>query len=196
MNLEPIIQSEVSQRKTNIVYKCIYLKSRKMVQMKLFAGQQRGCRHRKRLVDTVGEGESGTNWESSMDIHILPCVKHSQWKLAIWCRELKPRALWQLRGVPWGRETQEGGDRCMPMADSCWCMTEISTLLWSIVLQLKIKFFKIKILKNIVKRISAMEKVKYSNMREGPTLAVEDGEGHGIDSEKVLFYLFNIFNKH
>ena len=61
MNLEPIIQSEVSQRKTNIVYKCIYLKSRKMVQMKLYAGQQRGYRHRKRLVDTVGEGESGTN---------------------------------------------------------------------------------------------------------------------------------------
>ena len=41
-----------------------------------------------------------------------------------------------------------------------------------------------------------MEKVKYSNMREGTTLAVEDGEGYGIDSQKVLFYLFVIFSKH
>ena len=47
-----------------------------------------------------------------------------------------------------------------------------------------------------MKKISAMEKVKYSNMSKGTTLAGEDGEGNGIDSEKVLFYLFHIFNKH
>ena len=27
------------------------------------------------LVDTVGEGEGGMNWESSMEIYTLPCVK-------------------------------------------------------------------------------------------------------------------------
>ena len=27
------------------------------------------------LVDTVGEGKSGMNRESSLDIYILPCVK-------------------------------------------------------------------------------------------------------------------------
>ena len=27
------------------------------------------------LVDTVGEGESGANWESSIDIYTLSCVK-------------------------------------------------------------------------------------------------------------------------
>ena len=29
----------------------------------------------KELVDTVGEGESAVNGESSIDIYILPCVK-------------------------------------------------------------------------------------------------------------------------
>ena len=41
-------------------------------------------------------------------------------------------ALWQPRGVGWGgggREGQEGGDICTPMADSCWCMAETNTIL-------------------------------------------------------------------
>ena len=29
----------------------------------------------KRLVDTAREGESGTNWESSIGIYTLPCVR-------------------------------------------------------------------------------------------------------------------------
>ena len=28
-----------------------------------------------RFVDTAGEGEDGTNWESSIDIYTLLCVK-------------------------------------------------------------------------------------------------------------------------
>ena len=27
-------------------------------------------------VDTVGEGDGGTNWEIGIDIYILPCVKY------------------------------------------------------------------------------------------------------------------------
>ena len=41
-------------------------------------------------------------------------------------------ALWQPRGVRWGRggrEVLEGGDICIPMADSCWCMAETNTIL-------------------------------------------------------------------
>ena len=34
-------------------------------------------------------------------------------------------------GVGGGREGWEGGDICMPMADSCWCMAETSTKLES-----------------------------------------------------------------
>ena len=28
-----------------------------------------------------------------------------------------------------GREVQEGGDICIPVADSCWCMAETNTIL-------------------------------------------------------------------
>ena len=42
-------------------------------------------------------------------------------------QETETRALWQADG--WGREGDgrevwEGGDMDVPMADSCWCMTE------------------------------------------------------------------------
>ena len=40
MDLEIVIQSEVSQRKTNIIYYHLYVESRKMVQMNLFAKQK------------------------------------------------------------------------------------------------------------------------------------------------------------
>ena len=46
MNLESVIQSEVGRRKTNIVYYCIYMESREMVQLSLFSGQEEGCRCR------------------------------------------------------------------------------------------------------------------------------------------------------
>ena len=41
-------------------------------------------------------------------------------------------ALYQPRGVGGegdGREVQEGGDICIPVADSCWCMAETNTIL-------------------------------------------------------------------
>ena len=77
-----------------------------------------------------GEGEGGMNWESSIKTHILPYVKlDNQWKFVVWCRELKSGAPWQPRGVGWGgREVQEGGDRHVPMADSCWYLAETHTI--------------------------------------------------------------------
>ena len=57
----------------------------------------------KRLVDTVGEGDGGMNWERSIGTYRLPYVKlGSQWKSAVWHRELKSGALWKPRGVGWG----------------------------------------------------------------------------------------------
>ena len=32
---------------------------------------------KRKLVDTAGEGESGTNWESRTDPHMLPCGKQT-----------------------------------------------------------------------------------------------------------------------
>ena len=35
-------------------------------------------------------------------------------------------------GVGWGqKEVQEGGDICIPIADSCWCMAKTNTTLLS-----------------------------------------------------------------
>ena len=42
------------------------MESRKMVLMN---------RGKSRLVDTAGEGKGGTNWESSIDIYTLWCIK-------------------------------------------------------------------------------------------------------------------------
>ena len=44
----------------------------------------------------------------------------SQWKFAVCCRELTSGTLGQPRRmVGGGRESQEGGDTCTPMTDSC-----------------------------------------------------------------------------
>ena len=56
-----------------------------------------------RLVDTMGEGEGETDWESSIETYILPYVNiDSPWKFAVWLRELKSGPLWQAKGVGWG----------------------------------------------------------------------------------------------
>ena len=34
------------------------------------------------LVDTAGEGEGRTHWESSFDIYTLPYVKRIEWEVA------------------------------------------------------------------------------------------------------------------
>ena len=51
------------------------MESRKMVLMNLFAGQRQRCKHRDRVLDTVGEGQAGTTGESIMKAYILPYVK-------------------------------------------------------------------------------------------------------------------------
>ena len=71
MNLESVIQSEVSQKEKN-KYERRYMESRKMVLMNLLAGQEQRCRHRERAVDTGWEGEGGQT-ESGPDIHSPTC---------------------------------------------------------------------------------------------------------------------------
>jgi len=38
-------------------------------------GRNRDADIENELVDTTGEGEGRTNWEKSIDIYTLPCVK-------------------------------------------------------------------------------------------------------------------------
>ena len=75
MNLEPIIQSEVSQKKKD-EYRIlnIYLEFRKMVLKNLFAGQQWKKTHREQTYrhgERWGEGE--IYGESNMETYITIC---------------------------------------------------------------------------------------------------------------------------
>ena len=53
----------------------------------------------------------------------MPVIKRRKLSLGL-CEDLKG---WD--GVGGGREVQEGGDTCIPLADSRLCMAEINTLL-------------------------------------------------------------------
>ena len=70
MKLEPITQSEVSQKE-----KCIYMEFRNMITMTLHARQQKrhGCKEQ--TLDSVGEGEGGVICQNSIETYILPYVK-------------------------------------------------------------------------------------------------------------------------
>ena len=62
----------------------------------------------------------------------LAYVKYSQWEFAVWLRKLKQGLYINLEG--WDgqgdeREVQKGGDRCIPMADSCWGLVENNKIL-------------------------------------------------------------------
>ena len=51
------------------------MESRKIISMNLFVRKNGNADIENRLVDTVGEGESGTSGERSIDMHILSWVK-------------------------------------------------------------------------------------------------------------------------
>ena len=80
-----------------------------------------------------GEGEM--YGESNMETYIPICKIDSQWEFAVWqglCINLEG---WDGEGD--GREVQEGGDICTPMADSRWCLTENNKILESNYLSIK-----------------------------------------------------------
>ena len=106
----------------------MYMESRMTVLMNLSAGQQGRHRLKNRLVDTVGEGEGGTNWENSMETYITIWKRDSMWEFAVWHRELKPVLCDNLR-VGWGRMGRKvtGGRGHMYTCDSC--MAETNTIL-------------------------------------------------------------------
>ena len=75
---------------------------------------------------TYGHGERGGEGElygeSNMETYITICKIDSQWEFAVWLRKHKQGLCINLEG--WdgegnGREVQQEGDICIPMADSC-----------------------------------------------------------------------------
>ena len=106
-----------------------------MILKNLFTGQQRRNRNRE---ETYGQGERGGEGEmygkSNMETYITICNIDSQWEFAVWLRKLKQELCINLEGWDAGgggdrREVQNGGDICVPMADSCRGLTENNKIL-------------------------------------------------------------------
>ena len=87
-------------------------------------GRNGGTDIEDRPVDTIGEGKSGVNGESSIDIYRILCVK--QRAGCYMTQGAQPGALWWPRGVRRmeGSEAQVGGDVCIIMADLHCCMAK------------------------------------------------------------------------
>ena len=76
MNLEPIIQSK-SEREKQIMYTNTYIWNlERWYWWTYLQNSNRDTDVENRLVDIVGEGESGTNWESIMETYMLPYIKY------------------------------------------------------------------------------------------------------------------------
>ena len=125
MNLEPITQSEISQKEEN---KCIlkHMESRKM------GLSSRDTDLANRLVDPVGKGKGGMNWKSSIETWTLLYVKYITSGNWLYDARSSNSALWQAQewnGVGGRKEVQKEGDVCIPVADSCWCMAETNKIL-------------------------------------------------------------------
>ena len=66
--------------------------------------------------------------ETNIEIYRTVYKIDSQWEFALWLRELKQGLCDRLKsGVR--REVWEGEDMGVPMADSCWCLTENNKIL-------------------------------------------------------------------
>ena len=60
--------------------------------------------------------------KSNMETYITVCKIDNQQEFTVWLRKLKQGLCINLEewdGEGDGREVQKGGDRCVPMADSC-----------------------------------------------------------------------------
>ena len=60
--------------------------------------------------------------KSNMETYITICKIDSQWAITVWLRKFKQGLcinleVWEGEGD--GREVQNGGDICLPIADSC-----------------------------------------------------------------------------
>ena len=79
-----------------------------------------------RLMDTVGEGEGGTNWESSPETYALPYTKQIAFGNLLHDRGSSTwNSVTTWRGAGWDgvgddREVQEGEDICIPVTGSSW----------------------------------------------------------------------------
>ena len=94
-------------------------------------GSNRDTDIKNRLVDTVGKGEGGMNWENSMETDITACKIDSKWEFVVWHRELNPELYDNLEGKDgrWEGSSRGGGDVCIPQVWFMLIYAESNTIL-------------------------------------------------------------------
>ena len=128
MKLEPIMQSEVSQKeKHQYSILMIYMEFRKMVTMTLYARQQKRHRCKEQTFGLCGRRRVG--WFER--IALKHAYYHTWNRSPVQVQCMRQGAQGWCTGWPWGMGwggMWEGvfrmGDTCAPMADSCQCMAK------------------------------------------------------------------------
>ena len=140
INLEPIVQSEVSQKETNILIINTYTWNLERQYWRSYMQGRKGDTDMKnRLLNSVGEGEGRMIWENSTETYILPYVKQIVSRDLLNDTGSTPSALWQPRGVGWGGRW-EGGARARSYMNTCgWFMLIYGRNQYNIVKQLSSK---------------------------------------------------------
>ena len=91
MHLEPVTQSEVSQKKKKSVYSCINMEYRKWYLWTYLQGRNRDTDVENGYVDAAREGEGGMNWEWHWQIQSTMYTTDSKCKIvynmgsSAWC---------------------------------------------------------------------------------------------------------------
>ena len=91
-NLEPIIQSEVSQKEKKVSYTDAYVWNLERWYWWIYLQGSNGETDiENRLMDTGGgeEREGEMYGENNMEIHNTICKTDSQWEFVVWLRDLK-----------------------------------------------------------------------------------------------------------
>ena len=124
MNLEPIIQSEVSQKEKDKYRILTHIYGIQKNGTEEFINRETMEKQTQRIdLWTWGGGGEGERYgESNMETYITMYKIDSQREFAVWFKKPKQGFYINLEGQDGegnGREVQKGGDICTPMADSC-----------------------------------------------------------------------------
>ena len=144
MNLEPIIQSEVSQKEKNNyhILTHIYGIYKDGTDEPIFrAAVATQTLRTDSWTQLAWEGEDGRYAESNMETYTTIRKIDGQWEFVVWLRQLKPELSNNLEG--WdgeagGRDVQVRRNMGKPMTDPCWCLQKPMQYCKAISLQLKI----------------------------------------------------------
>ena len=126
---EPWVYCTKSKREKQISYIKAYI--RKLERRHWWAylqGSNGDADTEKTRGDTVGKGELGRTGRH-MEARTLTYMKQTAGGICSLAEGAQLGVLCPPRCVGGGREAREGGDMCMPLADSCWYMEGANTIL-------------------------------------------------------------------